>query len=157
MRRFVSSPPRPKGMKRTNGRSIAITLSASLPDAQRKRSCSLPTTSVVSRRGAPRCRLARLSASGWIVSRRCKQIRTSETGTGMEKPWPGRISTFPSIRGCRRIGDVSLMQQADKQEQANHGWRGKTNVPESLKCQDSRRESCCLEDRKLARLRGPKP
>ena len=102
MRRFVSSPPRPNGMNIWNGRSIAITLSASFPDTHRNRRTSFPTRSTVSRRGVPRCRFATFSAAGCIVSRRWRHIRTMETFTGAEKPAPGRISTLPAILGCKR-------------------------------------------------------
>ncbi len=59
----------------------------------------MPTTSVMSLRGAARCFLM-LSAAGWIDSRRCSAILTNETLNGAEKPEAGRISTLPSIRGC---------------------------------------------------------
>jgi hypothetical protein len=42
-----------------------------------------------------------------MVSRFWRHIRTKETGTGIEKPWPGRISTLPSIRGYAIVGLMS--------------------------------------------------
>lgn len=97
-----------------------MTFSASLPDAQRNRRSSLPTTSVVSRRGVPRWRLATFSAAGWIVSLRCRQIRTSEMATGAEKPWDGLISTLPSMRGYNQ--NVSALNGSRRQRSIAWGW-----------------------------------
>lgn len=85
-----------------------MTLSASFPAGQRNSRSSLPTTSVVSLLGVPRCRFAIFSAAGCIVSRRCRHILTNETATGAEYPCEGLISTLPSIRGYVLRADVSI-------------------------------------------------
>jgi hypothetical protein len=90
-------------MNNTNGRSIKTTLSDSLPDGHLNSSNSLPTTSVVSLRGVPKCFFASDSAEGCIVSRLCKHMRTKEIATGADMPVRGLISTFPSIRGYGKL------------------------------------------------------
>jgi hypothetical protein len=166
---LVSSPPLPKGIKSTKGRSIAMTLSASRPVAHRYSNSSFPTTSVVSRRGVPRWRLATFSAAGCIVSLRCRHIRTKEIATGAVKPCSGLISTFPSMRGCERkdaqksvkyndrqgSGKLGLVNdsedmspgfptEADAECRRRRKWT--LDLPGLLRCRDSRLRSCDLGD-----------
>ena len=139
---MLSSPPRPKGMNRTNGRSIKTTLSDSRPAGHLNNSSSFPTTSVVSRRGVPRCFFAIDSADGCIVSRRCKHIRTNEIATGAEMPVRGLISTLPSIRGWQSVVSANLQARRTS----------RSNSPMSPICLDSQQGNYCSAAPRLGRM-----
>lgn len=83
------------------------------------------------------------SADGCIDSRRWRHTVTSDTSTGADTPWAGRISTLPTTRGYTIVSYCLLVLA---------GSRFEERIPMSRKYQDIQPGNYCSEVQRPSRM-----